>query len=976
MTNNAVHLKFQRKMIRFLTVLMFLTGLNQVMLAQILIPYLTENGKYGFADERGKMVIKPEFDGRIEPFSEKTLAIDCQKNGETVRLFRSGLVVPNPRLKMSRILPVLNFDENDVRMDSIGHLAAVRVEQKIQLIHLREEGKMVESYLPDFLNLPQWVKLRESSDGSGLDFRFHYGVARLFRADGRVNFLNKELREILSKDVAAGVVADAQYLIFAESEGGFGVADRNGKTVVAPVFRNLEPSGKAGFFIANKQRDGSIGVKGNCGVVRANGKIVLDTIYSDIEKVDGADLFLVRNLGKTGLFDHNGREIVPIEAEYGYKQGFGFSIFKWSNGDANLFDRHGKRLLEKNVVEVTPIKFPEKMFFKVKAGGWTSILDTSMVVLARDSVENLDMVEADPPLFMVRKNGRKSRLVSIRDAAGNTLLDEKFDHVWSASGWPDGLRFTYLNNLKGIADKQFNEILPPVFEEIVLEEGRRDTFIWAKKKGDALFAAFDKRGLRRADIDNAPEPRRESAYGVISKMQALPNGGHMATLFDGTQLKWPDSLKNQGVLAAFRSQAGGAIVVGWNSKRITTVLDHRFRNLLPAGFGVPEKSADETVLERFDQFGLLVVKKLPEKPKPVAPPASPPKPKPVDPSPGEEKVVMSDAPVEEALSSGVRGMDTPAQPMTGAACGVLDLEGNWVLAPKAGVEYLVLSPFLVAEFPAGAQSSSHEFFEEGLRLHRVQQTEKGYLEANWLGRDRFSREEGNNMKIGRLRTGSTRLAEYAYFDQKGKPITDWIFENGPDFLKSKNLVQIWEKDVLRARQAVIDRNGKILFELGDLMTEDPPHKRASNWNLTYLVVQERKMGENLPQGLMDSTGRLVLPLEFSDLNIWEKDRFLTAKTATGKLVLMTIDGKKIHEFEPGKSSIMMQSTGKSPNSPLVVWTENETLLIDAKNQVIRRFELPFGREKLAEKMAERYVVLIKNNQKVWADFRSGRVFFE
>ncbi|MFM9950569.1 MAG: hypothetical protein ACKV1O_21710 [Saprospiraceae bacterium] len=232
------------------------------------------------------------------------------------------------------------------------------------------------------------------------------------------------------------------------------------------------------------------------------------------------------------------------------------------------------------------------------------------------------------------------------------------------------------------------------------------------------------------------------------------------------------------------------------------------------------------------------------------------------------------------------------------------------------------------------------------------------------------------MKIGRLRAGSTRLAEYVYLDHKGTPLTDWIFENGPDFLRSKNLVQIWEKDVLRARQAVIDRNGKILFELGDLMTEDPPHKRASNWNLTYLVVHERKMGENLPEGLMDSTGRLVLPLNFFDLNVWEKDRLLTAKTTTGKLVLMTIDGKKIHDFEPSKSGIMMQSTGKSPNSPLVVWTENETLLIDAKNQLIRRFELPFGREKLSEKMAEQFVVLIKNNQKVWADYRSGKVFFE
>lgn len=973
-------------------ILLFFVLTSQVLSAQNLIPFLGKNGKYGFADESGKIIIAPEFEGHIEPFFEKTLAIDCKKNGETVRLFRSGLVVPNPRLMMSRILPVLNFDENDVRIDSIGHLAAVRVEQKMRIIHLREDGKMVESYLPDFLNLPKWAKLRESSDGSGLEFRFHHGLARLFRADGRVNFADENFREILPKDVAAGVVADAQHLIFAESEGRFGVADRKGKTVVAPVFRSLEPSGKTGFFIANKHRDGFIGEKWSCGLVRSDGKIVLDTVYSDIEKVAGADLLIVRKEGKTGLFDFEGREIVPIEAETGYSQGFGFSIFKWPNGGgANLFDRRGKRLLEKNATEVTPAKFSNKLFFKVKTGGWTSVLDTSMTVLARDSVENLDLVEADPPLFLVRENGSQSPWVSIRDAAGRTLVEGKFDHVWSA-GWPDGLRFIYLNNLKGIADRRFNEILPPVFEEIVLEEGRRDTFIWAKKQGDALFMAFDKRGIRRADIDDAPEPRRESAFGVIAKMQALPGGGNMATMFDGTQIKWPDSLKNQRVWATFRSQTGGAVAVGFDPKRITTVLDHRFRNLLPAGFGVPERTANETVLERFQQFGLLVVQKLPDV-KPVAPPAPRPKPKPVERAAGAPEVVASDTPAQEYPISEGRGMGMPAQktePMPGAACGVLDLEGNWLLEPKAGVEYLVLSPFLVAEFPVGARSSSHEFFEKGLRLHRVQQTEKGFFEANWLGRDRFSREEGNNMKIGRIRKGTTRLAEYAYFDGQGRAITEWIFENGPDFLKSKNLIHIWKHGVYGIRQAVINENGKTIFELGDWMTEDSPRSRGGdNDKWTHLIIQKRRdeilkdtLGRliPMPQGLMDSTGRIVLPLQFFDLAVRENDRFLTAKTAAGNAVLMTLDGSTIHEFKPGKSNILMQHIGrglKRANAgPMAAWTENETVLLDDNNAVIRHFDLPFGREVLPEKMAERFVVLIKNNQKVWADFRSGKLFVE
>jgi len=983
---------FKNVLFTFAAILFF-----QKTTAQTLIPFLAKNGKYGFADEAGKMVIAPEFEGRVEPFSEKTLSIDCQKNGESVRLFRSGLSIPNPRLEFHVLRLVVNFDSRDRSLDTIAHLVAIQKNQQFLLVDIRN-GKTVETIGEGYLKRPNWAKIDHLGGDHYTPFRFRHGAARIFKTDTRVNFVDENLREILPKDVAAAIVVDEKHFIFAESEGHFGIADRSGKTVIAPVFRSLEPSGCAGFFIANKERNGSTGAKRSCGLIRADGKIVLDTVFSDIEKVNGADLFIVRNVGKAGLFDLEGREIVPIEAEYIYGNDFGFSVARWPNGGGmNLFDRNGKRLFEKNVAEVAWNPIGKKLFFKVKTGGWTSILDTSMTVVARDSVENLDLIAADPFQFLVRRTDSKNRLVSIRDGAGKTLIDG-IDAVWVIPSWPDGLRMIYLNKLKGIADRNFKELLPPIFEEIMLEETRRDTFIWAKKKGDPLFSAFDKRGKRRTDIDDAPDARRESAFGVIAKMQAIPGGDQMATMFDGTQIKWPDSLKNQRVLSSFRTKTGGAMVVGFDSKRITTVLDHRFRNLLPAGFTVPENSASETVLERFQQFGLLVVKKLPVE-TPVSKPAPRPKPKTTEPI---EQVVeapdvkISDAPVQEYPISSHSGFGTgsgpskKSDPMFDAACGVIDLDGKWLLEPKTGVEFLPLSPFVVAEFPAGAKSSSHDFFEKGLRLHRVQQAEKGaFFEANWLGRDRFDREEGNTMKIGRLRAGTTQMAEYAYFDQKGKPITDWIFENGPDFLRSKNLVHIWGKDVLRARQTVIDANGKTLFELGDLMTDDPPHIRASNWKLTYLIVQKRRnevikdsLGRlvPMPKGLIDSTGRLVLPVEYFDLNLWENDRFLTARTAAGKLVLMTFEGKKIHEFEPAKSGLSIQSIGRDNGGErfgtMAVWTENETILVGEKNEILRRFDLPFGREILSEKLADRFVVLLKNNQKVWADFRSGRLFFE
>lgn len=973
---------------RFFIILLLFTLASQDILAQTLIPFLSKNGKFGLADERGKIVIEPQFDDNIEPFFPKTLSIDCKKNGEMVRVFPNGLVIPNPRLIMHRTIPVHNYGRNNDMIDSITHLLAFQVGQKWQIIDLKAGGKMVETYQEDYLSLPEWAKINTHILTGGSEFRFRYGAMRIFHADGSVNFLDENLREILPKYAAAAAIVDANYFIFAESKDHFGVANRNGKTVVAPVFRSLESCDKTGFFIANKPRDGSNGRKGSCGLVNADGKIVLDTVFSDIEQVSGTDLLIVKNMGKSGVFDFDGREIIPIEAEYAYKQNFGFTIIRWPNKEGmNLIDRHGKRLLEKNVAEVSIIPFPEKLFFKVKSGGWTSILDTSMTVLARDSVENLDLLEVDPLLFLVRKHSSTSsseyssdRTVMIRNGAGKIWAEGKFDAVSNIKNLPDDLRMVYLNRLKGVVNSNWAEILPPVFEEIMAEYLREDTLIWVKKKGDILFSAFDKRGKKRTDITDAPEPNRESALRVIAQIQSVSTGGKMATLFDGSQIKWPDSLQNQRVLASFRSKTGGAVVVGFTSKRMTTVLDHRFSNILPTGYGIPEYTASELVLDRFTQYGLLVVKKIRDE-KPIKPSAAQPKSEPIEPAREAPNVKELDSPVEYLMGQGV-GAGNPTrktEPIFDETYGVIDWEGNWVLQPKINVEYLVLSPFLVGEFPIGAKSSSHEFFEKGLRLHRVQQTEKGVFEANWLALDRFSIKDRNNMKIGRVRAGSQRMAEYAYFDQKGKPITDWIFENGPDFLSAKNLVHIWEKDVLKSRQAVIDANGKTLFEFGNTMTDDPPRK-WSKQDMTYMTVKECKVGENMPMGLMDSTGRLVLPLKYFDLQIWENDRFLTAKTTDSRSVLMTLEGKIIHEFAPSKSGVSMQYNGRGAKrvhiGPIAAWTEKETILIDDKGKVLRRFDLPFARHLLDNNSADRYVVLMKDKQKVWADFLSGQLFFE
>ena len=95
---------------------------------------------------------------------------------------------------------------------------------------------------------------------------------------------------------------------------------------------------------------------------------------------------------------------------------------------------------------------------------------------------------------------------------------------------------------------------------------------------------------------------------------------------------------------------------------------------------------------------------------------------------------------------------------------------------------------------------------------------------------------------------------------------------------------------------------------------------------------------------------------------------------------MTLAGKIIHEFAPSKSGILISYNGRGTQreriGPIAVWTEKETILIDDKGEVLRRYDLPFAKQLLDNSSADRYVILMKDKQKVWADFLSGQLFFE
>lgn len=966
-----------------LFILFILAG--QGILAQTLIPYLGKNSKYSFADQSGKIIIAPEFEGHIEAFGPNDLYKDLKKNGEGVRLLRNGVLLPNPRLMLGRPLPCVDVDSQSGRTDTLANLVVCQQNDRFIFVDLTT-GKTVETFNEIYLNnQPDRQNGGESSGFNGLVFLFSDGLARIFRPSGAVNFMDKKLNFLLARDVAAGWILDGQHIAVADTNGRFGALDRSRREVLPKKFQRIETAGRTGVFIVNNNRYEPT-PNSNVGLLREGGKAVLDTVFDRIKPVPGGRFVVAQKGYQFGVYALDGREIVAPKARNieNFNRHTRTLAITWeTDRRANILDATGKMRFPADVQSVRGLTITGSDFphYIVADGSKRMVLDTALNLVLEVEAAELSLASSVPELLFFAKNLGGSSLLR-RD--GSVLFSGDFDGVFLERFLTEvGLLRLKKGERQGLASFDGRMVFPFDFEEFRMETQARDTVLWARPAGSKLFYQYDLAGNKRSEYGRVQASSRSDS--PISTGQTMSDGRKKMTLFNGLEVFLPDSLKDCRVLAYWWDMRDRAVVAFGKDKdpAARAVFNDKFEPVLPPGFVAPRELLGENLFPRIGEYGLIVVKKrLPAPPLRVSPkPTAPPKnDNPVRPDKEPEVVVMDvvvEAPRENARSAEEISVGFEKN----GPCGLIDASGNWLLEPVSGVDLLPLSPFVVAEIPAGERNANHSFMEKGIRLHVVAGPLKGrVIEANWLGQDGFSQENGYTMKVGRIRKGTTRMAEYAYFDGQGRAITDWIFENGPDFLRAKNLVHIWEKDVFLARQAVIDANGKILFELGDLMTDDPPHKRASKWNLTYLTVHERKSGENLPEGLMDSTGRLVLPLAYSDLIVWEKGRFLTAKTTAGNVVLMNIEGRTIHEFKPGKSSILMQRIGSGPKGdrvgPTAVWTENETVLLDDDGTVIRHFDLPFGREVLPEKMAEQYVVLIRNNKKVWADFRSGKLFVE
>jgi hypothetical protein len=322
------------------------------------------------------------------------------------------------------------------------------------------------------------------------------------------------------------------------------------------------------------------------------------------------------------------------------------------------------------------------------------------------------------------------------------------------------------------------------------------------------------------------------------------------------------------------------------------------------------------------------------------------------------------------------------------ACGVLNDRGEWVLPAKKSVQYLPLTYYLVLEVPEDLAPRLWKSypFPEKLTLHRVNQDKEPPLEVDYVQYSSFREKAANtNVQIKHPKLPNRKLI-VAYIDEKGNLLTPYNVLDGPQYLKSRNLLSVTDfSDKAAWRQLVVDDRGKTLYELDTLICSFPPHKDGGvEWDLDHLIVQKplpepvpltERYALRIKSGLLDTLWQLQIPIEYLNLKVVIRDRLFAATDSTHAGLLYDWQGNLLHNFGRRPNQNYSQNNPLwwqvTPGQHVIISDGHTTVLLDDQNRILGVYDLAFNGMDPDKRF---FILKDAEDRRIWASVQDGKIY--
>lgn len=290
-----------------------------------------------------------------------------------------------------------------------------------------------------------------------------------------------------------------------------------------------------------------------------------------------------------------------------------------------------------------------------------------------------------------------------------------------------------------------------------------------------------------------------------------------------------------------------------------------------------------------------------------------------------------------------------------SASGVIDATGKWKMLPKQNTHFLPMSHNLILEVTAGEGNENH------YTLHWVDSPEKA-VPVNYLAYSLFAEEAHSNMLVQSVKDG------FVYYNPMGERIFSTTVLDGPRHLRRRNLICSLNQENNTA-DLILDENGKILYEFGPNLKYAVIMDPVDEWDGHFVVAIRRDNGFN---GLLDSTGKSVLPFQYRYLQILQNNRLLSAKSETDATNLLDWNGALVYAF-PKNVSLTCYSAA---DGYLLLASDDLSLVISPQNKML--YTLPGRVFTQPTKPHRQYAALYdKQLEKAyWVHIPSGKTFRE
>ncbi len=456
--------------------LLLILGLYSSLFAQTLIPYL-ENGKYGFTNVAGEIIIAPKYDN-VENFTAHGVAL-TRINDQIIYINKAGTELLSCYSSLKpKIDYVINSNSgqnswNYVK-DTLDNLCQISYGDKsFQFINIKTShisSTFIEEKLKVQMSVcPPWY---------GILFRYGYFIGKT--KDNAYVVLNPE-GEVVLKPTNKAIIWNEELITYHENDSTI-LFNPKVKTKIAIPYYSIHDIIDNNYLIVSNAKSiysHPIGISSyNKGLITTNGEIILDAKYKELYKSIGNRL--IANNENAFLMDYNGKIIRTLHNFKNiYKVNDFCLVSELQNGKKVLMDADGNSLTNE-IYDAIEYHNVEK-YFTWKIGEYSGILDSNLNFVIRFKCDAIYFC-SDRNYFYVNTDFR----TGIIDANKKVIVPFQYDKCYFTH--EKFIQIT-LGRKVGLANLKGKILFEPIYEEIQIV--KKDTRYYFRPKKDNLYACYD-----------------------------------------------------------------------------------------------------------------------------------------------------------------------------------------------------------------------------------------------------------------------------------------------------------------------------------------------------------------------------------------------------------------------------------------------------------------------------------------------------